>query len=114
MSDNDDGGPAFPMPISNGGYSIITGMSLRDYFAAKAMQAMVANYSQTMRGIDDAQHESDSDITTPCRELMLDLNHVTGEYEGAKEIASDAYVIADAMLAARATATPAGEGNDGR
>ena len=109
MSDIDDGGPAFPMPISNGGYSIIAGMSLRDYFAATAMQAMVANYSQTMRGIEDARKESDADITTPCRELMLDMNHVTGEYEGAKEIASDAYTIADAMLAARATPTTAGE-----
>lgn len=34
MSKPNDGGPAFPMPISNGGYSIIQGMSLRDYFAA--------------------------------------------------------------------------------
>lgn len=36
MSNHPDGGPAFPT------YGIIRGMSLRDYFAAKAMQAYVA------------------------------------------------------------------------
>ncbi len=36
------GGPAFPQYIiSNGGAHVEGGMTLRDYFAAKAMQAMV-------------------------------------------------------------------------
>jgi hypothetical protein len=34
----DNGGPAFP--VGNGG---AVGMSLRDYFAAKAMQALIAS-----------------------------------------------------------------------
>ncbi len=33
----DDGGPAFPRP----GWPNETGMTLRDYFAAKAMQALI-------------------------------------------------------------------------
>lgn len=34
---NQSGGPAFPQPINPGEYG--RGMTLRDYFAAKAMQA---------------------------------------------------------------------------
>ncbi len=49
MSTN-TGGPAFPQCSYNmkGGYDITGGMTLRDYFAAKAMQGMLAaseNYS---------------------------------------------------------------------
>ena len=43
-----DGGPAFPQPCTNQGYSANSpydiaggGMSLRDYFAAKAMQGLI-------------------------------------------------------------------------
>ena len=47
----DDGGPAFPCPITStdgGGTELsneygLGGMSLRDYFAAKAMQGMLSN-----------------------------------------------------------------------
>lgn len=38
MSNTNTGGPAFPTPTSNW---INDGMTLRDYFAAKAMQAML-------------------------------------------------------------------------
>jgi hypothetical protein len=66
-----DGGPAFPchadiIPSKDGDYA---GMTLRDYFAAKAMQAMVS-----------------------------------AEYMGSfrpPSWASEAYAMADAMLAAR-------------
>lgn len=37
MSTNDNGGPAFPVPLNP--CQSWQGMSLRDYFAAKAMQA---------------------------------------------------------------------------
>ena len=41
MSNTNTGGPAFPCPtISIGQHQ---GMTLRDYFAAKAMQAIVSN-----------------------------------------------------------------------
>ena len=40
----DDGGPAFPFPLPGGPLnSHPAGMSLRDYFAAMAMQGMLAN-----------------------------------------------------------------------
>jgi hypothetical protein len=38
--DRDDGGPAFPTNLSD------DGMSLRDYFAAKAMQSIMADGKQ--------------------------------------------------------------------
>lgn len=72
----------------------------RNELAAKAMAAMVASYRNNMRGVDDAQTDADSDIITPARDMMIDFNAQTGQYEGASEIASDAYIIADAMLAA--------------
>ena len=75
-------------------------MSLRDYFAAKAMQAMIGNF----RIVNHPNPLLDGDVTTtePHREMMLDYNIKTGECEGAAEIAGDAYAIADAMLRERA------------
>ena len=83
MSDETNGGPAFPTdfvkhePQEVGNYVAITehspGMTLRDYFAAKALQGMVA-----------------SGVTVD----------IDGEYLFQKRAAT-AYAIADAMLAAR-------------
>jgi hypothetical protein len=40
--DRDDGGTAFPEgDVTNGG--VMGGMSMRDYFAAKAMQGLIAS-----------------------------------------------------------------------
>ena len=42
MSNTNTGGPAFPQyVISNGGAFVDGGMTLRDYFAAKAMQGSI-------------------------------------------------------------------------
>ena len=87
--------------LPNNGGSVTYNLSLRDYFAAKAMQAMVGSYRKTLRGLEDAQHDSDADLTAPDRLMMLDCNTMTGECEGAAEIAGDAYAIADAMLRER-------------
>lgn len=71
------GGPAFPVPpafmTEQGDISVaLEGMTLRDYFAAKAMQATVQAWI---------------------------INH---EYPSTDfEIASNAYRVADAMLEAR-------------
>jgi len=47
MSEKETGGPAFPVPLNPGqgwqGMSPCDGMTLRDYFAAKAMQGLLAN-----------------------------------------------------------------------
>ena len=40
---SDNGGPAFPALINDQHWAN-SGMTLRDYFAAKAMQGMQANY----------------------------------------------------------------------
>lgn len=76
-----NGGPAFPhlrKPVAPGVEQVITdgGMTLRDYFAAKAMQAIIRRYDGHSfgGGPDSPQY---------------------------KELAGDAYFIADAMLKAR-------------
>ena len=79
MDKINDGGPAFPVSTSNeaGGHQDgpntwqHPGMALRDYFAAKAMQAYLGSYPN-------------GGLT--CR---------------PDEIAADAYDVADAMLAER-------------
>lgn len=76
----DDGGPVFP--ILNDGWTRTdaAGMTLRDYFAAKAMQALMQE-------------------VIPGRVIP------SGKWEGKSEIelcAHDAYRVSDAMLAARA------------
>ena len=43
MSTPGNGGPAFPGTEANGLNSGLPGMTLRDYFAAKAMQAITSN-----------------------------------------------------------------------
>jgi len=85
MAHTSDGGPAFPQSVSahDGGatasYDFVdgSGMSLRDYFAAKALAGMHAR-----DGYDEGQR-------TPDQRARL------------------AYIDADAMLRARDAQTPA-------
>ena len=74
MSKTETGGPAFPL-APHGAQTLglhITGMTLRDYFAAKALQGLLSDLPKTLYGLD---------------------------WE-AKTVVS-AYSIADAMLEAR-------------
>jgi hypothetical protein len=65
--------PAFPLPNMN------TGMTLRDYFAAKAMQGLMAGrWKADMHGIPYDAYRADAD-----------------------EWAKSAYHFADAMMKAR-------------
>lgn len=75
-----DGGPAFPSAglITPDGIAF-EGMTLRDYFAAKAMQAILPQYQD----IFDDDTGSEDDPSFP--ELL----------------ARDAYTMADAMMKAR-------------
>ena len=66
------GGPAFPSE----NHALYYGMSLRDYFAAKAIPALIANFLN-----------NDLDLVDP-----------EGWMDG---LAMDAYSMADAMLKAR-------------
>ena len=74
MNQNDE--PAFPhTEWTRGGEAILSespGMTLRDYFAAKALQAMLADLPKTLYGLDWMENTTRS-----------------------------AYAVADAMLAAR-------------
>lgn len=83
----ENGGPAFPSSYNSfasggsgggGGYSN-QGMSLRDYFAAKAMDALIAGY-----------------LASKSKEDSFDTSK--GDHSHAAEVA---YKIADAMLEAR-------------
>jgi len=69
----DTGGPAFPAQDHHG--QKFTGMTLRDYFAAKAMQGWLASFSC------ESRHPTESG--------------------GAKYVAAASYAMADAMLAER-------------
>lgn len=79
MTTKDDGGPAFPSNRDmrhSPDWDYEPGMTLRDYFAAKAMAAL---------------------IVTPMSDWPSDTE--SGEY-----ITRTAYELADAMLAARGAA----------
>lgn len=82
MIDKDTGGPAFPRPYSHSGFDDADraqiGMTLRDYFAAKALPTI---YAEALR--DGSVIEFGSD--------WIDC------------VARDAYAMADAMLEARAS-----------
>jgi len=87
VSNKKTGGPAFPRPYSKSGdytdspkHSAQDGMSMRDYFAAKAMQVIITNDEMIKR--------------------MERLECYRGIKSGLC-IAKEAYTIADCMLEAR-------------
>lgn len=71
---NNNGGPAFPVAGSEHNYPI-DGMTLRDYFAAKALSGWLASYPES------------------CTHPIVAGN--------ADEVAKHSYMLADAMLRAR-------------
>ena len=79
MSNTNTGGPAFPcdrIATADGRCITSDGMTLRDYFAAKAMQVYMAD------------------------EKLIDM-YCFLEKDVKKEVAATAYMMADAMLKAR-------------
>jgi hypothetical protein len=63
MVDIETGGPAFPVPANEPIHPGTTGMMLRDYFAARAMQAMceeVSRYDQFNSCAKDAYKLADA------------------------------------------------------
>jgi hypothetical protein len=80
-----DGGPAFPVNTANEGQAGACypayGLSMRDYFAAKAMQGLMANPGGPVQ-----QSGMSGWAFTNCNK---------------NDVAALAYVIADAMLKAR-------------
>ena len=70
------GGPAFPVPDIDGS-AVAEGMTLRDYFAAKAMEGWVAS-SPVIAG-----------------------EPMNGSVQMAEQLAGASFILADAMLRAR-------------
>lgn len=81
MSENKDGGPAFPLTGLRAEYE---GMSLRDYFAARAMHAELVT-AGALEGPRDALVEAAEEAGQTVEQ----------------RIAFNAYRLADAMLKAR-------------
>lgn len=97
MSSKENGGAAFPFSVKNDGAVAVRGfhgdeigpgttshyggMSLRDYFAAKAMQASIGNEAANER------------LKKICADEGIDPFQLT---------AQGAYLVADAMIAERA------------
>lgn len=82
MSEKETGGPAFPFKFAHSNNEYISGedgMDLRDYFAAKAMQALIT------KGEQIAVHTEKGTLLLPARQGIPGL----------------AYEYADAMLEAR-------------
>jgi len=70
MSEIKDGGPAFPDGSQNQwGHPVHTGMALRDYFAAKAMQGFIA-YA-THKGIYAPPDEELAKVSYQLADAML-------------------------------------------
>lgn len=85
MDARDNGGPAFPTSevlASDGSHErwAEDGMTLRDYFAAKAMQALI-----TSNGLRIEEHTAEGILIRPAREAIPPI----------------AYDYADNMLKAR-------------
>lgn len=82
MNKTNTGGPAFPSGLKETDTdtveSLHTGMTLRDYFAAKALPTVIADWLQT--------------------------GDIFPDMEIAEVIARDCYIVADAMLKASAAA----------
>lgn len=76
MSDINTGGPAFPTATL--AQKTEGGMTLRDYFAAKAMQAFISTY--------------------PCQAIDREDGGIPTD---ATAISEDAYEMADAMMKER-------------
>ena len=81
MTAKNDGGPAYPVNSDNHAPIASTGMTLRDYFAAKAMQGELAAM------VDPSGYQCGIALDAPDETLA--------------RIAKHFYRIADAMLKAR-------------
>jgi hypothetical protein len=81
MNDTNTGGPAFPCHT----IAMYEGMTLRDYFAAKALTAIYQDY------VDEQRNDAES--------VSLGAPYEPGV--SAKCMARECYAIADAMLYVR-------------
>lgn len=64
----EDGGPAFPMPISNGGYSIIAGLTKREYFAGLVLAGISADAETTW---SKPEHETKAKYAVKAADALI-------------------------------------------
>jgi hypothetical protein len=74
--DTNTGGPAFPcdrIKDDQGNWHNSSGMTMRDYFAAKAMQGLLAGSPSTLSALSDRTHSdgSVSDVAYKMADAML-------------------------------------------
>ncbi|HIE4430012.1 TPA: hypothetical protein ACXM9H_000983 [Burkholderia multivorans] len=93
MNEINHGGPAFPIPLAEGqgyqGHAPCDGMTLRDYFAGKALSGLLAE--PIVEGV------------TPSS-IHCTPNFDSDGAQPGDRIATAAYALADAMLRARGAA----------
>jgi hypothetical protein len=82
VNNDKTGGAAFPY-VETGDCGVREGMTLRDYFAAKALPMALEDYRMTIGRIGE------------CLDLEWDKRN------GLSSVAAKAYEMADAMLEAR-------------
>lgn len=100
MNEINDGGPAFPeVPGDRNGYEGKSGMTLRDYFAAKAMP-MAFDYVRRIDadGTPDGESESEHRLKTYDFDWPTPDEGISGD---ELYVAQLCYQMADAMLRAR-------------
>lgn len=115
MSDSKNGGPAFPTP--NGGEwgfdsknekvfcpDVDEGMSLRDWFAGKAIAALIQRETEISKfellnsGFGAArEYDEDGQLICACPQT----NDLSDDWEFWTEVAKSSYALADAMLRER-------------
>jgi hypothetical protein len=92
--DSLDGGAAFPAHLHGDGYS---GMTLRDYFAAAALPALLTQLGNLDKEAARSEVKSDN-LSWHEWIKATDADTIISKYDVA---AFGAYIVADAMLAAR-------------
>jgi len=97
---NNDGGPAFPLQDWDEiihSRRIEIGMSLRDYFAAAALPALLTQLGNLEKEVARSGVKSDQ-LTWHEWIKATDADNIISKYDVA---AFGAYIVADAMLTAR-------------
>jgi hypothetical protein len=70
MSNTNTGGPAYPAPVTKPLENYYPGLTMRDYFAAKAMQGWLATYPNDM-AVQDVSPTNIADFAYEMADAML-------------------------------------------
>jgi hypothetical protein len=97
---NNNGGPAFPSRANDLNGDPRTGMTLRDYFAAKIIQAIISTHRPSASGTEDGDMLSTENINRGGVPVNSDGDRTPFDLT-LRWAPAAAYALADAMLAAR-------------